>query len=50
LGLAAARLHLARLAFDAGPEDTALAHLQDYLSWRLRGAAFTLVRLSDTSV
>ena len=27
------RLHLARLAFDAGPEDTALAHLQDYLSW-----------------
>ena len=32
LGHAAARLHLARLAFDAGPEDTALAHLQDYLS------------------
>ena len=33
LGRTAARLHLARLAFDAGPEDTALAHLQDYLSW-----------------
>ena len=33
LGHAVARLHLARLAFDAGPEDTALAHLQDYLSW-----------------
>jgi tetratricopeptide (TPR) repeat protein len=32
LGRAAARLHLARLAFDAGPEDTALAHLQVYLS------------------
>ena len=30
---AGARLHLARLAFDTGPEDTALAHLQDYLSW-----------------
>ena len=33
LGRTAARLHLARLVFDAGPEDTALAHLQDYLSW-----------------
>ena len=33
LGHAAARLHLARLAFDAGPDDTALADLQDYLSW-----------------
>ena len=33
LGHTAARLHLAQLAFDAGPEDTALAHLQDYLSW-----------------
>jgi hypothetical protein len=33
LGRTAARLHLARLAFDAGPEDTALARLQDYLSW-----------------
>ena len=33
LGHAAAHLHLARLAFDTGPEDTALAHLQDYLSW-----------------
>ena len=32
-GHTAARLHLARLVFDAGPEDTALAHLQDYLSW-----------------
>jgi len=28
-----ARLHLAHLVFDAGSEDTALAHLQDYLSW-----------------
>jgi len=28
-----AYLHLAHLAFDAGHEDTALAHLQDYLSW-----------------
>ena len=33
LGRTAARLHLARLAFDAGSEDTALAHLQAYLSW-----------------
>ncbi len=33
LGHATARLHLARLTFDAGQEDTALAHLQDYLSW-----------------
>ena len=33
LGCTAARLHLAQLVFDAGPEDTALAHLQDYLSW-----------------
>ena len=32
LGHTAARLHLARLAFDTGSEDTALAHLQDYLS------------------
>ena len=32
LGYTAARLHLARLAFDAGQQDTALAHLQDYLS------------------
>jgi hypothetical protein len=31
----AARLHLARLSFDAGDEHTALAHLQDYLSWRV---------------
>ena len=33
LGHTAARLHLAHLVFDTGPEDTALAHLQDYLSW-----------------
>ena len=33
LGHATARLHLARLDFDTGSEDTALAHLQDYLSW-----------------
>ena len=33
LGHRAARLHLAHLVFDTGPEDTALAHLQDYLSW-----------------
>ena len=33
LGRTSARLHLAHLAFDTGPEDTALAHLQDYLSW-----------------
>ena len=32
LGHAVARLHLACLAFDAGDEQTALAHLQDYLS------------------
>ena len=32
-GHTAARLHLAQLAIDAGPEDTALAHLQEYLSW-----------------
>ena len=37
LGRTAARLHLARLAFDAGREDTALAHLQDYLSWCVEG-------------
>ena len=28
-----ARLHLARLALDAGQEDSALQYLQDYLSW-----------------
>ena len=33
LGYTPARLHLAHLAFDAGHEDTALAHLQNYLSW-----------------
>ena len=33
MGHTTARLHLAHLAFDTGPEDTALAHLQDYLSW-----------------
>jgi tetratricopeptide (TPR) repeat protein len=32
LGQAVALLHLACLAFDAGDEQTALAHLQDYLS------------------
>ena len=32
-GVATARLHLAHLAFDAGQEDTALAHLKDHLSW-----------------
>jgi len=32
-GGAAAHMHIARLVFDAGQEDTALAHLQDYLSW-----------------
>jgi tetratricopeptide (TPR) repeat protein len=32
-GVTTARLHLAHLAFDAGQEDTALAHLKDYLSW-----------------
>jgi len=31
LGCTAARLHLAQLAFDAGPEDSALAHLQNRL-------------------
>ena len=35
LGRAAARLHLAHLAFDTGAEDSALAHLQVYLSWRV---------------
>jgi tetratricopeptide (TPR) repeat protein len=33
LGRPAARLHLAHLAFDAGSEEMALAHLEDYLSW-----------------
>jgi len=33
LGHTSALLHLARLAVDAGTEDTALAHLQAYLSW-----------------
>jgi tetratricopeptide (TPR) repeat protein len=33
LGCEDARLHLAHLAFDAGQQDTALAHLQDYLSY-----------------
>ena len=28
-----AGLHLARLAFDTGQEDQALAHLKDYLGW-----------------
>jgi len=32
-GHTAAHLYLARLAFDAGQEHSALAHLQDYLSW-----------------
>jgi tetratricopeptide (TPR) repeat protein len=33
LGNESARLHLARLALDAGLEDTALVHLHAYLSW-----------------
>ena len=33
LGHTDARLHLARLAVDAGAEDAALAHLQTYLTW-----------------
>jgi len=37
-GNTTARLHLAHLAFDAGQEDTALAHLQVYLSWRVERA------------
>jgi len=36
LGQAVALLHLACLAFDAGDEHTALAHLQDYLSSSVR--------------
>jgi len=32
-GYKIALLHLARLAFDTGDEDKALAHLQDYCSW-----------------
>ena len=32
LGRSAACLHLAQLAFDAGPEDTAVEYLEDYLS------------------
>lgn len=32
-GYKEAHLHLARLAFDVGSEDTALAHLQHYLRW-----------------
>jgi len=32
-GVTTAHLHLSHLAFDAGQEDTALAHLQHYLSW-----------------
>jgi len=31
-----AKLHLARLTFDAGQEDAALAHLKEHLSWRVR--------------
>jgi hypothetical protein len=31
-----ARLHLAHLAFGAGQEDAALAHLKEHLSWRVQ--------------
>ena len=34
-GIRRASLHLAHLAFDAGQEETALAHLKDYLSWHV---------------
>ena len=34
-GRRVAELHLAHLAYDAGDEDTALAHLKGYLSWYL---------------
>ena len=50
-----AYLHLAHLAFDAGHEDTALAHLQEYLSWcvkwkRNRCAGCHQVRSEDAQM
>jgi len=33
-----AKLHLARLTFEAGQEDATLAHLQEHLSWVVQGA------------
>jgi len=55
LGRHAARLHLARLTFDAGLEDTALAHLQGYLSCyvqngRNRCAGCEQIRAKDTQM
>ena len=35
-GVCHAKLHLAHLTFCAGQEDAALAHLKDYLSWRVQ--------------
>jgi tetratricopeptide (TPR) repeat protein len=54
-GIITARLHLAHLAFDAGLEDTALAHLQGYLSscvqnGRNRCAGCEQIRAKDTQM
>jgi tetratricopeptide (TPR) repeat protein len=40
-GHAFAKLHLARLTFDAGQDDAALAHLKEHLSWRVQRGRYT---------
>ena len=43
-----ARLHLAHLAFEAGQEDAALAHLKEHLSWVVQGGRDTCAGCGQT--
>jgi hypothetical protein len=47
-GQAFAKLHLAHLAFGAGQEDSALAHLKEHLSWVVQGGRDTCAGCGQT--
>ena len=47
-GLPFAKLHLARLTFDAGQEDAALAHLKEHLSGRVQRGRDTCAGCGQT--
>jgi len=47
-GRPSAKLHLAHLAFGAGQEDAALAHLKELLSWRVQRGRYTCAGCGQT--
>jgi hypothetical protein len=47
-GHQSAKLHLAHLTWDAGQEDTALAHLKEHLSWSVQRGRATCAGCGQT--